>query len=520
MKTRRWFFVLSALLLAALLCMIGPAAMADGPDSETAFRADLARLGAYTDELAAMREDALISYLNCLFDAETTDDPIEQERLLDKAELCWTLYADLLSVQNKAEFAAFAQTQTDPYLDAPEPTAEAGEEFLLDDSFPNEADFLPDDAGSRPDRDEFDWGFAGCPFYGAHGPWQPEWTPGWGNWDDEYHFYNPWSYYEDGPWDYYYDNPFDVYAEETLPPTEEPAPAEQPNDAAEPVEASDPAEASEPVDAAEPAELVEPAEPAEPAEINADALPAETPDETDGYEDWAEFEELFMQALLEALFGDEAQNMLAMTNPWIDAADPDEAAAVAGLRLDAPADLPKEMALQNYRAMEGTVQADYSDGYDELTLRASLDQKGLALTGDYNDYSVQWQEKVGDLVIDCLGDGEKINAAAWTVDGVSYALDMAPGKEGLGLSYDEVSAITAAVKAVPVQTGEKTEPSDGPALPSDEPLEMPFELAETENLMSAAETVPAGAEPAEAQPTPARPTRLIIGGGETYIYFD
>ena len=118
-------------------------------------------------------------------------------------------------------------------------------------------------------------------------------------------------------------------------------------------------------------------------------------------------------------------------------------------------------------------------------------------------------------MIDCLGDGEKINAAAWTVDGVNYSLDMAPGKEAMGLSYDEVSAITAAVSAIPVRTEVKEEPSAEPAVPSDEALEMPFELTEAENLSSEAIEVPA-----ETQPTVGRQTRLIVGGGETYVYYD
>ena len=495
MKNRRWFFALSVLLLAALLCMLGPAALAEGPDSETAFRADLARLGAHTDEIGLMREEALVSYLNCLFDAEETDDPIEQERLLDKAELSWTLYTDLLSVQGKAEYAAmtqpedpfFADAKPDPFCALQEPTPETGEEFRLDDCFPPEADFLPGE-GCVP-YDGYDWGFAPCPFSGAHGPRHHDWVPGWAYWDDGFDVYGD-------PWDYFFAYSVAVPDEEAALTEEEIAQAEQP------VEIP----AYEETEPAGSIELIEP---------DAAALPVEIADETDEYADWAEFEELFMQALFEALFGDDAQNMLPMANPWIDAADPDEAAAVSGLRLDVPEALPKGMELQSYRAMEDLVEADYSDGYDELTLRASLNQKGLPLTGDYNDYSTKWQEKVGDLVIDCLGDGEKINAAAWTVDGVNYSLDMAPGKEAMGLSYDEVSAITAAVSAIPVWTEVKEEPSAEPAVPSDEALEMPFELTEAENLSSEAIEVPA-----ETQPTVGRQTRLIVGGGETYVYYD
>ncbi len=507
MKNRRWFFVLSVLMLAALLCVFGPAALAEGPDSETAFSADLARLSAHTDEIKLMREEALVSYLNCLFDAEATEEPIEQNRLLDEAELCWALYTDLLSVQSKAEYAAWTMPEEDPYFTgakpdpfqaAQEPAAEAGDEFRLDDTFPPEADFLPGEDCMPFEGDG--WDSAVCPFVGVPGPWQHDWVPDWHNWDDGF------DVYED-PWDYFFAYSIAAPDEETVQPEEEIAQAEQPVEVFAGTET-------------EPAVSTEPTEPAvNPEPTEQDTLPSEIPDETDEYADWAEFEELFIQALFEALFGDDAQNMLPMANPWIDAADPDEAAAVSGLRLDAPEALPKDMELQNYGAMEGTVQADYSDGYDELTLRASLDQKGLALTGDYNDYSVRWQEKVGDLVIDCLGDGEKINAAAWTVDGVNYSLDMAPGKEGMGLSYDEVSAITAAVSAIPVQTEVKEELSAEPAVPSDEALEMPFELTEAENLSSEAIEAPAE-EPAGTQPTAGKPTRLLVGGGKTYVYFD
>ena len=44
---------------------------------------------------------------------------------------------------------------------------------------------------------------------------------------------------------------------------------------------------------------------------------------------------------------------------------------------------------------------------------------------------------------------------------------------------------------------------------------MPFELTEAENLSSEAIEVPA-----ETQPTVGRQTRLVVGGGETYVYYD
>ena len=499
MKNRRWFFVLSVLLLAALLCVLGPAACAEGPESEAAFRADLALLSAHRDEIKTMREDALADYLNCLFAAEETDDPGTQELLLKEADLCWMLYTDLLSVQSRAELAAwttpeedpyFMEEPTDPFMDRKEQKAEGRDAFCVDGSWPFGADFRPEES-FMPDGDDESCGFAGCPFVDGDSAWQQDWMPVWGYWgngfDDADDF---WSYYPDEDFGWHGHGHGHAHGHgETF--AQEEAPAEI-------------------ADAAEAFDSWEPMEP------DIAALPAETPEETDEYTDWAELEELFMQALLEALFGDQAEEMLALPNPWIDTASPDEAAAAAGLRMDAPEALPKGMELQQYRAMEGIVEADYSDGYDELTLRASLTEEGLALTGDYNDYSVAWQEEIDGLIVDCLGDGEKINAAAWSMDGISYALDMAPGKEGLGLSREEMSAIMATLTAVPMKTEVKTEPDAKASAPSDETLEMPFTLAE-EPLTS--EAVDAGAEAVPATPA-GRPVRLIVGCGETYVIYD
>ena len=484
MKNRRWFFVLSVLLLASLLCALGPAALAEGPDSEIAFRANLANLSLHSDEIKTMREDALADYLNCLFAAEDTDDPRAQEQFLNDAELYWMLYTDLLAVQYKAEIASWAApefdgAEADPFLDGAEQRPEGKDEFCFDECWPSEEDFLPYDSYLYG-GDEYDWGFEGCPFAGANGPWQQNWAPSWGYWDD--------AYYND------YDGDFWSYDPDQFTGAE----AAQNPDANVPATAEAPEQAEQKDDT---------------------ALSTEEQAKPDPVTDWSAYEELFVQALLEAIFGEDAQDTLALPNPWIETASADEAAAVSGLRLDAPEALPKDMELQNYRAMEDIVEADYSNGNDELVLRASLNQKGLALTGDYNDYSARWQVKVGDLKIECLGDTKKINAAAWTVDGVNYALDMAPGKEGLGLSYDEVSAITAAVSAIPVQTEFKAEPAAEPAVPSDEALEMPFELTDVENQSSeAVET--AAEELTESKPTAGRQVRLIVGGGETYVYFD
>ena len=138
---------------------------------------------------------------------------------------------------------------------------------------------------------------------------------------------------------------------------------------------------------------------------------------------------------------------IGMPNPWTETDSLEEALRISGVdvRLPAESELPQGMKLLWYRALPGTFEADYSDGKEELMLRASTDEEGYVLSGDYNTYSKEWNEKVGDVSVDCLGDGNRINVAMFKQGDTAYAITMACGREGYGLAAEEFSTLVKAM---------------------------------------------------------------------------
>lgn len=132
-----------------------------------------------------------------------------------------------------------------------------------------------------------------------------------------------------------------------------------------------------------------------------------------------------------------------MPNPWTETERLEDALLISGVDFCPPEEesLPRDMRLTGYRALPGTIEADYTNGEEELMLRASLDDEGYELSGDYNTYSHAWEENIGDVRVDCLGDGEHINVATFQNGDTAYALTMACGMEGSGLTPDELALL-------------------------------------------------------------------------------
>ena len=143
--------------------------------------------------------------------------------------------------------------------------------------------------------------------------------------------------------------------------------------------------------------------------------------------------------------------MIGLPNPWTETGSLEEAIRISGIAFDPPAAeaLPEGMELFFYRAMPGTIEADYSNGEDELTIRASMDENGYCLAGDYNTYSHEWQENIKGLNIDCLGDGKNANVAVFSAGDLAFALCSACGKEGAGISADALKSLVMGMQAVP-----------------------------------------------------------------------
>lgn len=151
--------------------------------------------------------------------------------------------------------------------------------------------------------------------------------------------------------------------------------------------------------------------------------------------------------------------MIGLPNPWTETESLEEAIRISGIAFDPPAAeaLPEGMELFFYRAMPGTIEADYSNGEDELTIRASMDENGYCLAGDYNTYSHEWQENIKGLKIDCLGDGKNANVAVFGAGDLAFALCSACGKEGAGISADTLKSLVMGMQAVPAAREENGE---------------------------------------------------------------
>ena len=161
------------------------------------------------------------------------------------------------------------------------------------------------------------------------------------------------------------------------------------------------------------------------------------------------------------------QPFVGLPNPWTQTTLLDEALAISGVDANPPegASLPQHVEFSVYRAVPGTFEADYSNGTDKLTLRASVEDEGFVLSGDYNKYSKAWTEDINGVMVDCLGDGERINVATFKNGGVAYSLTMACGEEGKGLTADELKALVT--ELLPNLSAEPQEQEPAPALSAD-----------------------------------------------------
>ena len=141
------------------------------------------------------------------------------------------------------------------------------------------------------------------------------------------------------------------------------------------------------------------------------------------------------------------QGSVGMPNPWTQTDSFNEAAEVSGVAIHLPeqTDLPQNMELLYYRAVPGTFEADYSDGNEKLMIRASLDDEGYILSGDYNTYTREWEEAFDGVAVNCLGDGTHINVAVFKVGDTAYAVTMACGREGAGFTSDILEKLVTAM---------------------------------------------------------------------------
>jgi len=166
---------------------------------------------------------------------------------------------------------------------------------------------------------------------------------------------------------------------------------------------------------------------------------------------WNDFNNDFVESYVDMLIDEVEKNAeFGMPNPWTTTDSLEEAETLSGVALNPPVSIPRGMELQCYRAADGTIEADYSNGTDLMILRASLVDEGYYLSGDYNSYSIEWAENVKGLLVNCLGDGKNANVATFVRGGVAFALTTNIGREGTGLTESELEKIVLETMAEPV----------------------------------------------------------------------
>ncbi|HBB61639.1 MAG TPA: hypothetical protein DCZ61_07610 [Lachnospiraceae bacterium] len=132
-------------------------------------------------------------------------------------------------------------------------------------------------------------------------------------------------------------------------------------------------------------------------------------------------------------------------NPWTETSSLEEAAAGSGVDFAPPIDAALScydgLALQTYRYMDGTIEADYTNGSDTLIIRKSTDTEGQALSGDYSEYSSTWEYSMKGLLVTCRGDGSRMNEATFSVDSYHYAVSCDMGEEGKGITESDLTSL-------------------------------------------------------------------------------
>ena len=149
----------------------------------------------------------------------------------------------------------------------------------------------------------------------------------------------------------------------------------------------------------------------------------------------------------ETITGTPASDSTVLVSDWTETPDLDSAISISGVDITVPEDsaLPSGTNLFGYRAKAGIIEADYSDT-NSMTIRKSTTVGGNDLIGDYTNYSMSWTQDVSGLSVSCRGDGTTANAVTYGANGANYSISYNMGKEGSGLTAEEITALVNGIK--------------------------------------------------------------------------
>ncbi len=144
-----------------------------------------------------------------------------------------------------------------------------------------------------------------------------------------------------------------------------------------------------------------------------------------------------------------------MANPWTETASSGDAAEGAGVGYFMVPEAGKEyenglLGWDTFKYSEGIAEADGFIGAAELTVRKGLKQDTEDVSGDYNEYKYNWEEKIGDFTLKCYGNEEgKAKKTIWVSDNFSYSISVlgqGDESETFGLGSADIKALASEIQ--------------------------------------------------------------------------
>ena len=137
-------------------------------------------------------------------------------------------------------------------------------------------------------------------------------------------------------------------------------------------------------------------------------------------------------------------------NEWVDTGDLNEAVSKSGISFTPPLAqvIPEGLHFLTYRYRTGVIEAAYADdsGTIQMRIRKSNSLSGSDLSGDNNSYSKTWDLTLKGVALQCLGDGTTANVAYFGNQNNNYSINYNPGKEGSGLTADQLNSLVNCIQ--------------------------------------------------------------------------
>ena len=132
-----------------------------------------------------------------------------------------------------------------------------------------------------------------------------------------------------------------------------------------------------------------------------------------------------------------------MINPWKYTDDLDEAIAGAGIDFSPATCDGFELVRYGYN-INGVIEAVYEDETRQMIVRKSVNYEGQELSGNFNEYSTNWEHTFKGVTADLYGDGDTVNQAYFGMENhfsVSVMDKNYQVTEGNGITLDNLNSI-------------------------------------------------------------------------------